>query len=154
PEVVYNNLKTRLVAVFRGSSHLKSLDDSVTESLLIVHSGESPGKLPYVINDIENVDIGIRTEYIDIAGEDTGLPMTVNHVELMGAELHVHGTVNDKEIVVRADPSRKINVNDQVFLKMSMDKVHLFDVESKEVLSEREKVDAGVNRKKPGIYSV
>ena len=142
PEEVYNHPKTRFVAEFMGSPPMNFLEGSVKENQLILNSGESLGKLPYAINDIENVDIGIRSEDIDIADEDTGLQMTVNHVELMGADLHVHGTVNDKEIVVRADPSRKINVNDQVFLKMSMDKVHLFDVESKEVLSEREKVDA------------
>src|SRR5699024_4139114 len=142
PEEGYNHPKTRCVAEFMGSPPMNFLAGCVKESQSILNSGESLGKLPYAMNDIENVDIGIRSEDIDIADEYTGLQMTVNHVELMGADLHVHGTVNDKEIVVRADPSRKINVNDQVFLKMSMDKVHLFDVESKEMLSEREKVDA------------
>src|SRR5699024_6908083 len=138
----YNNPKKRLVAEVMSSPPMNFLEGSAKENQLIVNSGESLGKLTYAINDIENVDIAIRCEDIDIGDEDTGLDMTVNHVELMGADLHVHGTVNDKEIVVRSDPSRKIKVNDQVFLKMSMDKVHLFDVESKEVLSEREKVDA------------
>src|SRR5699024_3778262 len=133
PAEVYNHPRTRVVAEFMASPPMNFLEGVVKENQLILNSGESIGKLPYAINDIENVDIGIRSEDIDIADEDTGLQMTVNHVELMGADLHVHGTVNDKEIVVRADPSRKINVNDQVFLKMSMDKVHLFDVESKEV---------------------
>src|SRR5699024_415274 len=115
PEEVYNHPKTRFVAEFMGSPPMNFLEGSVKENQLILKYGESLRKLSYANNDIENVDIGIHTEDIDIADEDTGLQMTVNHVEIMGDDLHVHGTVNDKEIVVRADPSRKINVNDQVF---------------------------------------
>src|SRR5699024_9501822 len=121
-----NHPKTRFVAEFMGSPPMNFLEGSVKENQLILNSGESLGKLPYAINDIENVDIGIRSEDIDIADEDTGLQMTVNHVELMGADLHVHGTVNDKEIVVRADPSRKINVKVQGFWKRRMNKFIFF----------------------------
>src|SRR5699024_1151180 len=94
PEEVYNHPKTRFVAEFMGSPPMNYLEGSVKENQLILNSGESLGKIPYAINDIENVDIGIRSEDIDIGDEDTGLHIAVNHVELMGADLHVHGTVN------------------------------------------------------------
>jgi len=87
------------------------------------------------------VDIGIRAENLTVTEEKQGLMMTVNHVELMGADLHIHGVVNGKEITVREDPKNKVNVNDTLFLKTNVENVHLFDVQSGKSLFEREKVE-------------
>src|SRR5699024_12542323 len=87
PEEVYNHPKTRFVAEFMGSPPMNVLEGSVKESQLTLDSGESLGKLAYAIKDVENVDIGIRSEDIDIADEDTGLKMAVNHGELMTDDL-------------------------------------------------------------------
>lgn len=142
PEEVYNDPQTKFVAGFMGSPPMNFLEGSVKEGHLTVDTGEMLGKLSQSINDTEKVDIGIRSEDLDIAEHDTGLKMTINHKELMGADLHIHGIINEKEIVVRTDPSNQLSVNDDVFLKVNIDKVHLFDVHTGKALFNREKVHA------------
>lgn len=141
PEEVYNTPATKFVAEFMGSPPMNFLEGSIKNNQLILHTGEVLGNLPTTFNDLEKVDIGIRAENLTVTEEKQGLMMTVNHVELMGADLHIHGVANGKEITVREDPKNKVNVNDTLFLKTNVENVHLFDVQSGKSLFEREKVE-------------
>ena len=142
PEQVYNSPKTKFVAEFMGSPPMNFLEGSLKGQQLILEAGEVIGEISQTLNDREKVDIGIRSEDINISESNTGIKMTVNHVELMGADLNIHGNVDDKEIVVRVDPGKKVHVNDEVFLKMNVDKIHLFDIDTGKALFDREKVNA------------
>ena len=142
PEQVYNNPQSKFVAEFMGSPPMNFLEGSVKGNQLMLDSGEVLGELSQSIGDVEKVDIGIRSENIDIAAHDTGINMTVNHVELMGADLHIHGNADGKEIVIRVAPSERVAVNEQVSLKVNIDMVHLFDANTGKALFDREKVNA------------
>lgn len=142
PEQVYNQPQSKFVAEFMGSPPMNFLEGSVKGNQLILDSGEVLGDLPQSMSDMEKVDIGIRSENIDISDNDTGINMTVNHVELMGADLHIHGSIDEREIIIRVEPSKKVAVNDKVSLKLNTDMVHLFDPDTGKALFDREKVHA------------
>lgn len=142
PKQVYNHPESKFVAEFMGAPPMNFLKGSVKDNQLILESGEELGGLSQTIENIEEVDVGIRSENIDISEIDTGIKMTVNHVELMGADLHIHGTVNDNEIVIRVEPTNKVDVHDEISLKIDQHMVHLFDVQTGKALFNREKVNA------------
>jgi len=141
PEQVYNYPQSKFVAEFMGSPPMNFLEGSVKGNQLILDSGIVLGDHSQTMSDMEKVDIGIRSEDIDITDEDTGINMLVNHVEMMGADLHIHGNADGKEIVIRVEPSEKVAVNDLVSLKVNIDMVHLFDANTGKALFDREKVD-------------
>src|SRR5699024_2099553 len=128
PEEVYNDPKSKFVAEFMGSPPMNFLEGSISNNQLILDSGEVLGGVSQSIGDLEKVDIGIRSENIHVTEENTGIHITVNHVELMGADLHVHGIVNGKEVTIREEPTKQIKVHDTLSLQLDIEKVHLFDV--------------------------
>ena len=87
PEEVYNRPATTFVASFMGSPPMNLLKNGPNATL-----GGPPGAI-----------LGIRPEHLKIT--DTGWPVLVETIEMLGAERLVYGRFGEEALIVRTDES-------------------------------------------------
>ena len=109
PEEVYNRPASTFVASFIGSPPMN----------LIQHAPGTPaGRI-----------LGIRPEHIDIT--QTGWPLQVETVELLGAERLVHARLGSESLTLRLDASLPAPTAGESFCITSRaDKLHWFDAKT------------------------
>ena len=109
PEEVYNRPATTFVASFIGSPPM---------NLLL----EAPGGRPGTI-------LGIRPEHLDVA--DTGWPLQVDGIELLGAERLLYCRLGSESLIVRLHEDQPVPTIDTVIHALPReDKLHFFDATS------------------------
>lgn len=81
----------------------------------------------------QRVTVGVRPDYLYLAGDGQGLAATVEVTEMMGSEVHVHGSVNGKEAVLIVPTVEKDGgrfqvpgVGEKAVLGFSTELCHLF----------------------------
>jgi sn-glycerol 3-phosphate transport system ATP-binding protein len=112
PEEVYHQPATTFVATFIGSPSMNLLRDV---------PGARPGTL-----------LGIRPEHLRVVESGQGWSVTVEAVELLGAERLIHGQTHGQPITVRiaeSDPCHP-GVGDTVHVRPMDDRLHAFDPDS------------------------
>jgi sn-glycerol 3-phosphate transport system ATP-binding protein len=109
PEEVYNRPASTFVASFIGSppmNLLKSAPDGKTGQIL-----------------------GIRPEHLDISTDNNGWTLTVEAIELLGAERLVYALLNDERVIIRVDEHQPSpTIGSTIYAIPRADKVHHFDV--------------------------
>jgi len=109
PEEVYNRPASTFVASFIGSPPMNLLQ-------------HAPGTLAGRI-------LGIRPEHIDIT--QTGWPLQVETVELLGAERLVHARLGSESLTLRLDASLPAPTSGESFcITPRADKLHWFDAKT------------------------
>ncbi len=109
PEEVYNQPATTFVASFIGSPPM---------NLLRHVPGTPAGSI-----------LGVRPEHLDIA--DQGWEVTVEAVELLGAERLVYCKMGSDALIVRTqEDQRAPQVGAVIFVKPRADRMHYFDAET------------------------
>jgi sn-glycerol 3-phosphate transport system ATP-binding protein len=109
PEEVYHQPATTFVATFIGSPSMNLLRDV-------------PGARPSTL-------LGIRPEHLRVVESGQGWAVTVEAVELLGAERLIHGQTHGQPITVRiaeSDPCHP-GVGDTVHVRPMDDRLHAFD---------------------------
>lgn len=137
PEEVYNNPKTKFVASFIGSPPMNFISGTLTNNALQLSSGITLKDIEESLDYEGEVVVGIRPEDVSVSKQETGLKMQVDYVELMGADLNVHGKVNGEQIIVRLNPDEQIKEDDEIFLEIPSNKIHLFDPDTEHSLYDR-----------------
>ncbi|MEO5613523.1 MAG: sn-glycerol-3-phosphate import ATP-binding protein UgpC, partial [Cypionkella sp.] len=121
PLEIYHRPATTFVASFIGSPAMNLLDAEVEGNRLrigshVIDAGRSmAGQGP--------ITLGIRAE--DLHPSATGLPFKVDFVEELGAQRLVHGLIDGQTLVLTLDP--QLQLQDEMRLSVSSDKLHLFD---------------------------
>lgn len=114
PEEVYNRPATTFVASFIGSPPM---------NLLRAAPGGQPGEI-----------LGIRPEHLDIT--DSGWPMQVEAVELLGAERLVYCRLGDESLIIRTDEHHvPPPAGSTVFATPRNDRIHRFSADTGRRLS-------------------
>ncbi|MBO0993291.1 ABC transporter ATP-binding protein [Bacillus sp. SD088] len=127
PKEVYNHPHTKFVASFIGAPPMNFLDGQIEGNELTLLDGTSLGQISKDLDHTGNVSIGIRPEDIYLSKSSKGIEMKVEYIELMGADLNVHGQINSADVIFRLDPETDIKENDVVHLEIPARKIHLFD---------------------------
>ncbi|MEN1968817.1 sn-glycerol-3-phosphate ABC transporter ATP-binding protein UgpC [Lentibacillus sp. N15] len=140
PEEVYRHPKTTFVASFMGAPPMNFMNGVLADNKLTLTGGGEISGLPDNIDYQGDVVVGVRPEDIRLSDTDTEITMEVEFVELMGADLNVHGKVAGNELVIRLDPDQKVKENDVISLEFALHKIHLFDPKSGHSLYRREGV--------------
>ena len=127
PEEVYARPATTFVATFIGSPPMNLLTGLASGKRCQV--GDLSLHLPHDAPRDGELIMGVRPEHVDIAPAGEGLwPMTVEVVEMLGAERLVYGRVGPDGFIVRVDATLKPpRAGDQVSLRVTPDHVHWFD---------------------------
>ena len=106
PEEVYHRPASTFVASFIGSPPMNLLKNA-------------PGVQPGTI-------LGIRPEHLDVRPE--GWEVTVETVELLGAERLIYGRINGEQIIVRVEEGTHAPAPDTVIhVQPRADRLHAFD---------------------------
>jgi sn-glycerol 3-phosphate transport system ATP-binding protein len=109
PEEVYSRPATTFVASFIGSPPMN----------LLKHApGGRPGSI-----------LGIRPEHLDVG--DTGWPLQVETVELLGAERLVHARLGDEMLIIRTHEDQGAPaIGSTIHAQPREDRVHWFNAET------------------------
>jgi sn-glycerol 3-phosphate transport system ATP-binding protein len=78
----------------------------------------------------KDVTLGIRPEHFKVAAQSgEGMPLKVNHVELLGADTLDHGHFGEEEslLTVRLSDIQHFKKNTALSLNVPPEKLHLFD---------------------------
>ena len=110
PEEVYNRPATTFVASFMGSPPMNLLENGPNTTL----GGPT------------NAILGIRPEHLKIT--DTGWPVRVETIEMLGAERLVYGRFGDEQLIVRTDENDACPAMDTtIYVTPRPERLHWFD---------------------------
>ncbi len=141
PQDLYDSPKNRFVAGFMGSPSMNFVEIPVGTGDLGVggFTFPIPDRYKDSIKDAGHTIIaGFRPEHLEL-GELGGSAGTVQGkadvVEYLGNEELLHVSVGEREIVAIVDSSRSVRPGDIVNLKLPVDRLHLFNMETGEALA-------------------
>ncbi len=146
PKEIYENPRTKFVGGFVGTPPMNFIPVTfVVENGKYLLRGEGftlelPKELgEYVhskVGDRAELDLGIRPEHIKIstAEEPGAIPATVYVVEPLGTETVVNVKVGETLVKIKIMGEVFLEPSSKVWLKFDMNKVHLFDTKTEEVV--------------------
>lgn len=132
PRELYDNPVNTFVAGFIGSPGMNLVDAPVRDGAAVL--GEL--RIPVPSSAGERVVVGIRPESWDLVGDSTGLQLTVELIEELGAESFVYAsapstdggwTTASGRISVRVDRKLSIALAETIRLVPKLDELFFFD---------------------------
>jgi sn-glycerol 3-phosphate transport system ATP-binding protein len=136
PLEVYERPATMFVAGFIGSPAMNFIDAQVSEEgrALVL-----PGAIRIPLNGAalparagKKVILGVRPEHLELNGDrQGGIQLTVDHVELLGADTLVHGRAGEIFLTLRLTDVHRFEKRATIALHAPPAKLHLFDPETK-----------------------
>lgn len=138
PLNIYNQPANRFVAEFVGSPSMNFMEGEIREEMFVSDS------MRIVVNRTPlagRVTIGIRPEHIQVltAPEHGAIEACVYVTELMGNETFVFLSVGSNRLIARAPAEFRAEEETKVWLRVASDKIHFFDRDTGEVLTQRRK---------------
>ena len=129
PEEVYNRPATTFVAGFIGSPPM-NLQRGVAAGASFSIGGATL-TLPEAAPTQGEVILGVRPEHIDNWRAESGWPLNVEMVEMLGAERLVHGKLGDSPFTLRIDATLAPPVvGETLQLAISAKHLHWFDAKT------------------------
>jgi sn-glycerol 3-phosphate transport system ATP-binding protein len=136
PLEIYERPASVFVAGFIGSPAMNFLEADVSSdgkavgipgAVRIPLSG---GGLPACAG--KKVILGVRPEHLELNGHRKGgIHLTVDHVELLGADTLVHGRSGGIALTVRLPDVHRIEKHATIAVSVPPEKLHLFDPDTK-----------------------
>jgi multiple sugar transport system ATP-binding protein len=144
PLELYNHPANRFVAEFIGSPPMNFLPVQFKAPLLITHPQfrlTLPEAWAAVLEkyDGRSLILGIRPEHLSVsAPAPKNLPVQVDLVEALGSETFIAvrlvGAEDSPLLQARIEPDRPVQIDEQLWLSIAPDKIHLFDSETGQAL--------------------
>ncbi|MBC3906955.1 sn-glycerol-3-phosphate import ATP-binding protein UgpC [Undibacterium umbellatum] len=130
PAEVYATPATTFVASFIGSPPMNLLHGKLTENGRQMQIGKALVSLPLAQSQAECVAnreliLGVRPEHLFIGMP--GLPLEVQLVESLGADLLVHGLCGGEPMVIRTPAGTAVQAGQRTSVGFAPDVVHWFD---------------------------
>lgn len=112
PEEIYRQPANLFVGTFLGSPQMNTMP--ITLKKRTVYLNEIA--IAQLANDINSgrYQIGVRPE--DWLIVETGIPLTITHTELLGADLHIHGNFENHTIILRCDGKSTYTIGDVIHI--------------------------------------
>jgi multiple sugar transport system ATP-binding protein len=141
PQETYDHPNNQFVAGFIGSPAMNFLPARASsESGHTVLSGpgyritlpEERSRQPLP----EDVVIGVRPEDLDgpASDADGAITLTVSVTEQLGHSLLVYGNLDETQVVASVDPHRHVEIDSTIHLKVNLNTLHVFDLETQQTL--------------------
>ena len=134
PLELYNHPANQFVAEFIGSPPMNFLPVQIKAPLLMTHS-QFRLTLPEVWAPVlkqydgRSLTLGIRPEHLSVSvPAPKNLPVQVELVEALGNDTYLTVSLAEASpLQVRTAPDQLVQMGDQLWLSMVVDKIHLFD---------------------------
>ena len=150
PQNLYDLPCNMFVAGFIGSPQMNFVDATISKKgsdyFLNFDKYELPipadkcagGKLDAYVG--KEVAFGIRPEHVhdepdELAKAKVQMEANVDVTELMGAEIYLYVNIGGQPITARVDPTSTAKVGDKVKICFSLDKLHIFDKDTEQVIT-------------------
>jgi multiple sugar transport system ATP-binding protein len=129
PMNIYNYPANRFVAEFVGSPSMNFIDGRIEAETFVSDDLQLP------LSGITNgspVTIGIRPEHIQVLSEpqNGAIAARVYVTELMGNETFVFLSVGKNRLIARAPADFRADLESQVWITITTDRIHFFDSDS------------------------
>jgi multiple sugar transport system ATP-binding protein len=148
PLELYNRPANRFVAEFIGSPQMNFLPVQVKAPLLISHP-QFRLTLPQVWEavlsryDGRSLTLGIRPEHLNLSvAAPKNIPVRVERVEALGSETQLVMSLIESiappeptPLRARVEPDRTVGLDEELWLAIATDKIHLFDPETGEAIA-------------------
>ncbi|SNT14244.1 sn-glycerol 3-phosphate transport system ATP-binding protein [Noviherbaspirillum humi] len=127
PAEVYGRPATTFVASFIGSPPMNLLHGRVANHGDSMRLGDVDAPLPASASRHAGEDriLGVRPEHLVLG--DAGLPMRVEMVEALGADLLVHAEAGGQSLVIRAPAHARVQAGENVRASFDASAMHWFD---------------------------
>ena len=127
-----NTIKSNLLAHYtktnlsiKKENKKLNISNMIENDEVLIKRSEYISCLKKKVNEgIINVTLGIRPE--DVILDETGIEIETTIIELLGAQLIVHGLINNEEIVITAPTNIKIKPHSKAYISLRKDNIHLF----------------------------
>ncbi|MFP4697078.1 MAG: ABC transporter ATP-binding protein [Eubacteriales bacterium] len=151
PSNLYNNPNNLFVAGFIGSPQMNFVDAKVIKAgdEVVLEFGSNAVPVPdakakkLIANGYveKEVTIGIRPEDIHDSqiflesSPESMVEVVVNVYEMLGAEVYLYVSLDDTDMTARVNPRTKARPGDIVKLAFDLNKIHIFDKETEQVIT-------------------
>lgn len=144
PQNLYNYPCNLFVAGFIGSPQMNFINGTIvkTDKGYSAEFGGIKISLPeskqknLAAYEGKEVVFGIRPEDIAVGSENSdAVPMKIDLVELMGAEMYLHCVLADSKVVVRTPVLDSCKADTTLSFTINAEKLHIFDKETEAVIS-------------------
>ncbi|GGC79442.1 sn-glycerol-3-phosphate import ATP-binding protein UgpC [Undibacterium terreum] len=133
PAEVYGTPATTFVASFIGSPPMNLMRGKVADDGRQILLGGTVVSLPLLKADADKVAsrdlvLGVRPEHLFLGMP--GLPLEVEMVEALGADLLVHGVCGGQQLVIRTPTGTAVEAGQKTTAGFAPETVHWFDPET------------------------
>uniref|UniRef100_UPI003867D9DA ABC transporter ATP-binding protein n=1 Tax=Phocaeicola sp. TaxID=2773926 RepID=UPI003867D9DA len=147
PLELYHNPQNKFVAGFIGSPQMNFINTKVSVKGDVAYlqfagkeialPADKSKKLIAGGYAGKEVIMGIRPEHVKEAGANAPFTVeaNVNVFELLGAEVYLYVDIAGESVTVRESSSVKARVDDKLHLTFDVDKIHVFDKETEQVIT-------------------
>ena len=134
PRRMYDHPNNVFVAGFIGSPAMNLLDVPVIDGGVKFGTGAYPIEREHLASAGQQVTVGVRPEDLSITTDGSGLPVTVDVVEELGADAYIYGSTGEgadtKPVVARVDGRTPPQKGSVINLVPDHGHVHLFSTET------------------------
>ena len=130
PVEIYERPATRFVASFIGAPAMNLLDGTLSaDGSRLELGGGFTLPLPEAKAQWagQALTLGIRPEHLDVSSDDSGIPLVVDTLEMLGADNLAHGKWGDNKLVVRLPHSLRPAAGSTLNLHLPAQSLHFFD---------------------------
>jgi multiple sugar transport system ATP-binding protein len=134
PQNLYDHPRNVFVAGFIGSPAMNLLDLPIVEGGAQIGPAVIPleREVMAAAKSAKSITIGFRPEDLEITSADTGWPVEVDLIEILGADAYVYGHVgsvgsNSKDVIVRTDGRQPPARGETVRVQAKQAHLHVFD---------------------------
>ncbi|MEP7333864.1 MAG: sn-glycerol-3-phosphate ABC transporter ATP-binding protein UgpC [Terracoccus sp.] len=142
PRRMYDHPQNVFVAGFIGSPAMNLMEGAVTDGGINLGGHTVPIERDLLKDVGKNVTLGVRPEDLELSSDGTGIPVTIDVVEELGADAYIYGTTEQKLLastgetggpvpfIARVDGRRPPEKGTVIHLTPKAGHVHVFNGES------------------------
>ncbi len=142
PRRMYDHPQNVFVAGFIGSPAMNLMEGAVTDGGINLGGHTVPIERDLLKNVGKNVTLGVRPEDLELSTDGTGIPVTIDVVEELGADAYIYGSTEQKLLastgetggpvpfIARVDGRRPPEKGTVIHLTPKPGHVHVFNGES------------------------
>ncbi|MEO6999881.1 MAG: TOBE domain-containing protein, partial [Terracoccus sp.] len=142
PRRMYDHPQNVFVAGFIGSPAMNLMEGAVTDGGIQLGGHTVPVERDLLKDVGKNVTLGVRPEDLELSSDGSGIPVTIDVVEELGADAYIYGSTEQKLLastgetggpvpfIARVDGRRPPEKGTVIHLTPKVGHVHVFNGES------------------------